>query len=90
MEKKYLLNVIDNAIKDGVPYIALKQKESEEKKAAIIIEPRDNFERIRKSIDGAYNDKLDWYGNSELRSVKIEDIAILKEIPKELKIFFRL
>ena len=84
MKKKDLITIIDNAIKDNVPYIAIKQHDPEFKKPIVFIEPRDNFIQLKNHIESQYDENL------EIGNIKIIKACILKEVQLELKLFLKI
>lgn len=89
MKKNYLINIIDNAIRDNVPYIAIKQSNSLLKEPFINIVPRGNFESFKEALE-AYNEDLELPSTFTTRKIKFLNACILKELPIELKLYFKM
>lgn len=87
MKKKDMINLVANAIKDNVPYIAVKQTNPALKAPAVNILPNICFQGFLDGLVG-YNDDLEFnfYG----QKVKFVDACILKELPFEIKLFLKI
>lgn len=87
MKKKDMIRIFENAIEEKVSYIAIKQTNNLLKSPVITIIPNINFRDFADSLVG-YNDNLEL----ELceTKTKLMSACVLKEMPKELKIYINI